>query len=119
MFDNIPVVVPIAPGAAPRFIAGAVDEFRTSSECAGMRGLEVQDAEANLHPARGFVALCLVEGEVEKRAVRPGDGSVAAANPAVIVIVAACLEVHPEAFTIEPYGAIQVCDFDDDSDYPA
>ena len=73
--------------------------------------VEVIDAEAHL--STGCVlTLALVQREVQECAVGPGDRSMAAADPAIILVVVATLvirevQVESESILVEPYRTVE------------
>jgi hypothetical protein len=82
--------------------------------------LQVVDAEAHLR-ARCALALALVQREVQKRRFGPGDRSVTAADPAIVVTVLATLmirevQIETEAISRELDRPLEVRDLEHEGD---
>lgn len=93
-----------------------MDDLRPGRHGVLVRPVKVVDTEAKLGRARDLAGFGGVKREMEERALAPGAGGMAAADPPVVGVVLRQVQVDAECVAIQSDGPVEVGDFKDDGD---
>ena len=93
-----------------------MDDLRPGRHGVLVRPVKVVDTEAKLGRARDLAGFGGVKREMEERALAPGAGGMAAADPPVVGVVLRQAQVDAECVAIQSDGPVEVGDFKDDGD---